>query len=74
MKTFLIQLAASVAVALSFLGIGHADLRGGQELVALWAALILLRILFIPRYPKSAALKELLGRLKPGMKIEVEGK
>lgn len=74
MKTFLIQLAASVAVASAFMAIGRADLRGGQEIVALWAALILLRILFIPRYPKAAALKEMLSKVKPGEKVEVEGK
>jgi hypothetical protein len=73
MKTFLIQLAASVAVAVAFAAIGRADLRGGQELVALWVALILLRLLFIPRYPKATALREAL-RLKRGQKVEVEGK
>jgi len=73
-KTFLIQLAASVAVALAFTAIGRADLTAGQELVAIWAALILLRALFIPRYPKNAALLEFLHKLKPGEKVEVEGK
>lgn len=74
MKAFLLQLAASVAGALAFMAIGRADLRGGQEIVALWAALILLRVLFIPRYPKDAALLEFLHKLKPGEKVEVEGK
>lgn len=74
MKAFLIQLASSVAVAVAFIAIGEADLEWGQRLVAIWAALVLLRVLFITRYPKSAALKELLGGLKPGQRIEVEGK
>lgn len=74
MKAFLIQLAASLVIGIGFMSIGRADLHGGQELVALWVALILLRVLFIPRYPRASALKEVIGRLKPGMKIEVEGK
>lgn len=74
MKTFLLQLAASVAVGMAFIAIGRLDLHGGQELVAYCGGLILLRLLFIPRYPKAAALKELLTRLKPGEKVMVEGK
>lgn len=74
MKVWFASIASSVAVAVAFTAIGRADLEWGQEIVALWAAFVLLRVLFIPRYPKAFALREVFGRLKPGTKIEVEGK
>lgn len=73
MKVWIVNILSGVTVAIAFTAIGRADLRGGQEIVALWAAFLLLRILYIPRYPKAFALREAL-RLKRGQKVEVEGK
>lgn len=73
MKALAISTASAVAVASAFMLIGRADLEWGQQLVALWAALGLLNVLYIPRWPKAAALRQAL-RLKRGQKIEVEGK
>lgn len=73
MKVWIVTIASGVAVAVAFTAIGRADLRGGQETVALFAAIMLLNILYIPRWPRAYALRQAL-RLKPGQKVEVEGK
>lgn len=45
----------------------------GWCLLATIAACFILGALYVPKYPKSAALKWAVN-LKPGQKIEVEGK
>ena len=73
MKTWLLNIGSAVAVGVAFILIGEADLEWGQRLVAIIAACGFLNALFIPRYPKAAALAQTL-RLKRGQKVEVEGK
>lgn len=75
MKTFLIQAASAIGVALAFSALGKYDdaLGWGQELLLWIAAYALLDALFIPRYPKAPALREAL-RLRKGQRAEAEGR
>lgn len=73
MKTWMLHSASSVAVGLAFIGVSHIE-PSGWRLIGLFAAISLLQALYIPRYPKDAALLQFLHKLKPGEKVEVEGK
>ena len=73
MKTYVLTIASAVAVALAFRVPATLDLAWGQEALLLFAGISLLNILYIPRYPRSYALRLVL-RLKPGQKVEAEGK
>lgn len=73
MKLWLIHIASSTAVSIAFIAVGDADLELGQAIVATFGALLLLQTLYVPRWPRWYALKQLL-RLKPGQKVTVEGK
>lgn len=46
----------------------------GWRLLATIGACFLLRALYVEKYPKAEALKWAVGKLKPGQKVEVEGK
>lgn len=75
MKNSLIRIASFIAVAEAFtlLG-GYGDrFAWGQQVLLVIAAFALFQVLFIPRWPRSEALRQAL-RLKKGQKIEAEGR
>jgi hypothetical protein len=72
-KNWLIRLASCVAVGVAFSGAGQVG-PSGWRFLALVGSVYLLQALFVQRYPRSEALKWVVINLKPGQKVEVEGK
>lgn len=73
MKAFLADLAAKIVVGLSFLTAGQLEAGFAWELGATIGAYLVLSALFVQRWPRAEAFKWAV-KLKPGQKIEVEGK
>lgn len=72
MNKALINIASVVAVGLTFQLAAHVQ-PFGLRLLATVAAAFVLGALYVPKYPKTAALEWGLA-LRPGQKVEVEGK
>lgn len=66
---------SAVAVALYFMWLGnHMDTFGwGQQIILLIVGYALLDSLFIQRWPRAEALRKAM-RLRPGQRIEAEGR
>lgn len=72
MRQFMLHLCAMVAIALSFI-YAASIAPGFLRVLALIAAYVLLRILFIPRWPRSNAIREALKiPLKKYVRVSVE--
>jgi hypothetical protein len=72
MKRWLGSILPGVVIALAFSVASHIE-DSIWHFVALWAAFMLLQIFFVQRFPRAVALEYAL-KLKPGQKVEAEGK
>lgn len=72
MKRWLGSLLPALIVALAFIGASHVH-PFGWRWAALSGAFFLLSVFYVQRYPRVVALEYAL-KLKPGQKVEVEGK
>lgn len=72
MKRWLGSLIPGVLVALAFMATTRIN-PDGWRVLALWGAFMLLQLLYVQRYPKEVAL-EWATKLKPGQRVEIEGK
>lgn len=72
MKRWLGSIIPGVIVALAFMSVTQIP-SPTWRVVGLWGCFMLLNVFYVQRYPKTVALEWSL-KLKPGQKVEVEGK
>lgn len=72
MKRWLGSILPGIVVALAFMEVGRLN-DSVWRIVGLFVCFLLLQSLYVQRFPRAVALEYAL-KLKPGQKVEVEGK